>query len=57
MIIYGDFFGIEDVVELVGKIIGCCFEREEVEKVWSVIDIKVYFGGIEKEVILVMLFE
>ncbi|EPU9666910.1 lipoate protein ligase LplA2 [Listeria monocytogenes] len=55
--IYGDFFGTEDVAELAGKIIGCRFEREEVEKAWSAIDTKAYFGGIEKEAILAMLFE
>ncbi|WP_305366938.1 lipoate protein ligase C-terminal domain-containing protein, partial [Listeria monocytogenes] len=55
--IYGDFFGTEDVAELAGKIIGCRFEREEVEKAWNAIDTKAYFGGIEKEAILAMLFE
>lgn len=55
--IYGDFFGTEDVCELAGKLIGCRFEREEMDKAWADVDTKAYFGNIEKEAILAMLFE
>ncbi|MBC8824137.1 lipoate--protein ligase, partial [Escherichia coli] len=55
--IYGDFFGTEDVAELAGKIIGCRFERKSIQNAWQEINAKDYFGGIEKEAILDMLFE
>lgn len=53
----GTFFGTEDVAELAGKIIGCRFERKSIQNAWQEINAKDYFGGIEKEAILDMLFE
>ncbi|MBC2101578.1 lipoate--protein ligase [Listeria marthii] len=55
--IYGDFFGTEDVAELAEKLIGCRFERGEMDKAWMDVDTKSYFGNIEKEAVLAMLFE
>ncbi|MBF2397904.1 lipoate protein ligase LplA2 [Listeria marthii] len=55
--IYGDFFGTEDVAELAEKLIGCRFERGEMDKAWMDVDTKAYFGNIEKEAVLAMLFE
>ncbi|MBC1543271.1 lipoate protein ligase LplA2 [Listeria cossartiae] len=55
--IYGDFFGTEDVTELARKMVGCRFEQEELSKAWGKVDTKSYFGDIEKEAVLAMLFE
>ncbi|EAD5764005.1 TPA: lipoate protein ligase LplA2 [Listeria innocua] len=56
-IIYGDFFGTEDVSELAAKLIGCRFERAAVQHAWENVNTKAYFGNVEKEAILDMLFE
>ncbi|HAB0008142.1 TPA_asm: lipoate--protein ligase [Listeria monocytogenes] len=56
-IIYGDFFGTEEVSDLADKLIGCRFEREAVQNAWQTVDTKAYFGSIEKEAIVAMLFE
>lgn len=55
--IYGDFFGTEDVAELANKMIGCRFDRASIREVFQRIDTKNYFGNIETEAILEMLFE
>ncbi|MBC1758570.1 lipoate--protein ligase [Listeria ivanovii] len=56
-IIYGDFFGTEDVTELADRMIGCRYDRESIRKILQSIDAKDYFGHIEKEAIVDMLFE
>ncbi|MFB5167188.1 lipoate--protein ligase [Parageobacillus toebii] len=47
--IYGDFFGAGDVVEIEEKLIGKRYEKSEIEKALQDVDIKHYFGNIEKE--------
>jgi lipoate---protein ligase len=47
--IYGDFFGAGDVAEIEEKLIGKRYEKSEIEKVLQDVDIKHYFGNIEKE--------
>ncbi|MBF2565109.1 lipoate protein ligase LplA2 [Listeria welshimeri] len=56
-IIYGDFFGTKDVADLANKMLACRFERKAIQNAWQEINTKDYFGGIEKEAILDMLFE
>ncbi|KYD26950.1 MULTISPECIES: lipoate--protein ligase [Anoxybacillaceae] len=47
--IYGDFFGAGDVSEIEEKLIGKRYEKSEIEKALQDVDIKHYFGNIEKE--------
>lgn len=46
--IYGDFFGVGDVEEIEALLIGTRYEKEGLEKALENIDIKKYFGQIEK---------
>lgn len=46
--IYGDFFGVGDVEEVEQALIGTRYEREELEKALNEINVKKYFGNIEK---------
>jgi lipoate---protein ligase len=47
--IYGDFFGAGDVAEIEEKLIGKRYEKSEIEKALQDVDIKHYFGNIEKK--------
>jgi lipoate---protein ligase len=47
--IYGDFFGVGDVLEIENKLKGCRYEKSELEKALVDIDTKYYFGNISKE--------
>ncbi len=46
--IYGDFFGVGDVEEVEALLIGTRYEKEGLERALENIDIKKYFGQIEK---------
>ena len=46
--IYGDFFGVDDVEEVEQALIGTRYEREDLEKALNEINVKKYFGNIEK---------
>lgn len=47
--IFGDFFGWGDVAEIENKLTGVRYEKSELEEALKDIDIKHYFGNIEKE--------
>ncbi|OQO97679.1 lipoate--protein ligase, partial [Geobacillus sp. 44B] len=47
--IYGDFFGVGDIGEIEEKLIGKRYEKSEIEKALQDVDIKHYFGNIEKK--------
>jgi lipoate---protein ligase len=47
--IYGDFFGVRDVKEIEEKLIGKRYEKSEIETALEDVDIQHYFGNIEKE--------
>ncbi|WP_174497234.1 lipoate--protein ligase [Salirhabdus euzebyi] len=47
--IYGDFFGVGDVKDIEEKLVGTRYERESLEKLFEDVDIKHYFGKVEKE--------
>ncbi|GER65778.1 lipoate-protein ligase LplJ [Weizmannia acidilactici] len=47
--IYGDFFGIGDVRDIENRLSGRRYERSSIEEALKGIDIKHYFGNIEKE--------
>lgn len=46
--IYGDFFGVGDVEEVEQALLGTRYEKEELEKALNEINVKKYFGNIEK---------
>ncbi|MDQ0232223.1 lipoate--protein ligase [Metabacillus malikii] len=54
--IYGDFFGVGDVEEVEKALIGTRYERQDLEKVLQDIDVKKYFGQIEKNDFLSLLY-
>ncbi|WP_033829569.1 lipoate--protein ligase [Bacillus andreraoultii] len=47
--IFGDFFGWGDVAEIENKLTGVRYEKSELEEALKDVDIKHYFGNIEKE--------
>ncbi|MGG3691250.1 lipoate--protein ligase [Heyndrickxia ginsengihumi] len=47
--IFGDFFGIGDINDIERKLIGCRYERVSIVKALETIDIKHYFGNVNKE--------
>lgn len=54
--IYGDFFGVGDVEEIAEKLIGLRYERAEIEKALHDVDVKRYFGNVEKEEIINLIY-
>lgn len=55
--IYGDFFGAKDIKDIEEKIIGLNYERKEIKKALKDFDLKEYFGDIEVEDFINLLFE
>ncbi|RSK25845.1 lipoate--protein ligase [Bacillus sp. HMF5848] len=47
--IYGDFFGVGDVKDIESTLIGCRYDRQALEEALQDIDVKHYFGNIEKD--------
>lgn len=47
--IYGDFFGVGDVADIEKRLIGIRYDRDAIEKALADIDVKYYFGDIDKE--------
>lgn len=54
--IFGDFFGVGDVEEVVEKLIGVPYSRESIGQALVDIDIPTYFGGITKEDFLHLIY-
>lgn len=54
--IYGDFFGVGDVSDIEDKLAGVRYEKEEIEQALEGINIKQYFGNIEKEDFINLLY-
>lgn len=54
--IYGDFFGKDPVADIEKKLIGIRYERHEIEDALSAFDLQHYFGNIEKEEFLDLLY-
>lgn len=53
----GDYLGLEDVSHVEASLIGVRFDKEHVGAVLDTIDLSTYFGSIEKEEILSVIFE
>lgn len=47
--IYGDFFGVGDVMEVEDKLTGIKYEKSQIASALEEVDIKHYFGNISKE--------
>lgn len=54
--IYGDFFGVGEVGEIEAKLTGVRYEREHIEEVLKDVNMKHYFGNIEKEEFIDLLY-
>lgn len=54
--IFGDFFGVGDVEEVVQLLIGTQYDRTAIGKVLVDIDIPTYFGGVTKEEFLQLIY-
>lgn len=54
--IFGDFFGLGDIKDVEQMLVGQRYEKETLKKVVEQIDIKKYFGAIEPEDLLSLLY-
>ncbi|WP_227395807.1 lipoate--protein ligase [Jeotgalibacillus aurantiacus] len=54
--IYGDFFGVGDVSEIEQKLTGIRYERDEIEKALEGVDLKHYFGNVERDEFIDLLY-
>ncbi|PTY88379.1 lipoate--protein ligase [Heyndrickxia sporothermodurans] len=54
--IYGDFFGVGNVSDIEEKLTGIRYERSEIEKALTDIDVKHYFGNITKEELIDLIY-
>lgn len=50
--IFGDFFGTDDVLELEALLTGVPFSRPEIDKAIRDVDLKRYFGSLDRELFL-----
>ncbi|MDM5310461.1 lipoate--protein ligase [Peribacillus frigoritolerans] len=54
--IYGDFFGVGEVVDIERKLTGTRYEKEAISRVLDEIDVRHYFGNVTKEEILALIY-
>lgn len=54
--IYGDFFGVGEVVDIEQKLTGIRYEKEAISRVLDEIDVRHYFGNVTKEEILALIY-
>lgn len=54
--IYGDFFGVGDVSEIEGLLIGQKYEKASIENALSEVNIQHYFGNITKEDFITLIY-
>lgn len=54
--IYGDFFGVGDVADIEDKLRGIRYEEQEVRSTLEDVDVKHYFGNLEKEDFIGLVF-
>jgi len=54
--IFGDFFGVGDVNDIEEKLTGVQYERKAIEEALQDVDIKHYFGNIQKEEFLELVY-
>lgn len=54
--IYGDFFGVGDVADIERRLIGVRYDRDAIEAALADIDVKHYFGKIEKDELIDLIY-
>lgn len=54
--IFGDFFGVGDVKEVEQRLIGVKYQKSEIEAALEDLDTKHYFGNVEKEEIIELIY-
>jgi lipoate---protein ligase len=54
--IYGDFFGAGDVSDVEERLRGVAYRRQAVEEALEDVDLKLYFGNLDREAFLSLLF-
>ncbi|WP_096155219.1 MULTISPECIES: lipoate--protein ligase [Bacillus] len=54
--IYGDFFGVGDVIDIEAKLQGVKYEKSEIENALSQLDVQHYFGNVTKEEIIELIY-
>ncbi|MCA1182657.1 lipoate--protein ligase LplJ [Bacillus licheniformis] len=54
--VFGDFFGVGDVSDIEEKLTGVQYERKAIEEALQGVDIKHYFGNIQKEEFLDLVY-
>ena len=54
--IFGDFFGLGDIFDVEKKLVGQKYDKESLSKIVDQIDVKKYFGAIESEELLTLLY-
>ncbi|KUP07718.1 lipoate--protein ligase [Bacillus coahuilensis p1.1.43] len=55
-VIFGDFFGVGDVAEIQEKLKGIRYDRESIERALLDVNVKHYFGNVEKEDLLNLIY-
>lgn len=54
--IFGDFFGVGDMVDVEQALVGKKYERNVIEEALNTIDIPTYFGGVTKEQFIQLIY-
>jgi lipoate-protein ligase A len=54
--IYGDFFGVGDVVDIENRLTGKRYEKAEIQKALLDIDVKHYFGNVTKDELIDLIY-
>lgn len=57
MKIYGDFFGLGDIADVEKALVGTKFERHAIQEVLAQLDLKKFFGQVEAEDLVAMIFD
>ena len=54
--IYGDFFGLGEIQDVENALVGTKYAKEDLRGVIETIDVKKYFGNIEKDELLNLIY-
>ncbi|MBK5459822.1 MULTISPECIES: lipoate--protein ligase [unclassified Peribacillus] len=54
--IYGDFFGVGEVIDIEQKLTGTRYEKESISSVLVEIDVRHYFGNVTKDEIVALIY-
>ena len=54
--IFGDFFGLGEISDVEKRLEGIKYDRSEIEKALEDVDVQNYFGNIEKEDLLNLIY-